>query len=256
MEKKEIGSQEEWFSNKRREIPHCEKSTVISSNHIIHFTEEFETLKLILKNGFRPALSVESPTYLKEHENLKEMYDFLGIKKDEINDINIPMTCYCDIPFKYSKKHRKKYGRYGIALTKSWAISNCISPVLYLKENTQTQKSLFGIIKTLNNAINFSKKENPFLANVKENLNQFLDFAKPYYNDKENEKYYDEREWRYVPKNFHEKEMYNPDTFLKFELKDIIQIIVTTSKEKGEINKLLQEQFGINSRRLIKIRNN
>jgi len=248
----EIENPEEFFLTKKREIPHSEKSTILSSSHVVHFTPKFETLKLILKTGFRPALSKESPVYQKEYEGLKVMYEFLGAKLTELENINIPMTCFCDIPLKYSNKHRKEFGKYGIALTKSWAISKYISPVLYLRENTQTHTSLFGIINTLNNAVEFSKEENPYFGYVKTNLAEFLDFVKPYYDDKENKKYYDEREWRYVPRKFDETQIDNPDTFLKFESKDIVQIIVTCSKEKREITKLLKEKFNLDSRKLVK----
>ena len=74
---------------------------------------------------------------------------------------------------------------------------------------------------------------------IKTNL---LAFCKPYcakYRDKdgkiskENRRFYDEREWRYVPYNFSEyvgKKQY--DAVLPFDIMDIAQIHVTNEKEK------------------------
>ena len=44
----------------RRQILHNEKSSIISSNHITHFTPHFSTLLKILKEGFRLSVYMAS----------------------------------------------------------------------------------------------------------------------------------------------------------------------------------------------------
>jgi len=59
-----------------------------------------------------------------------------------IDDVGIPMVCLCDIPLQNSYSQRKFFGMYGIALKKDWAISNWITPVIYVAENTKNNQTL------------------------------------------------------------------------------------------------------------------
>jgi hypothetical protein len=53
-----------------------------------------------------------------------------------------PMVCFCDIPLSRIDDHVGFYGSFGIGVTRRWAISNGLSPVLYLNNNSH-QKSAF-----------------------------------------------------------------------------------------------------------------
>lgn len=81
-----------------------------------------------------------------------------------------------------------------------------------------------------------------------------MDFVKPYFNFSDNRKYYDEREWRYIPDNFSEDDRENTEKYLKFQLNDIYQIIVTTADERRIVVKLLREIFNDGSKKIVKIR--
>ena len=244
-----------------RQIIHSEKNTVISTNHITHFTDKFSVILEILKNGFRPSFCDESQIYKKEYEELETMIRFIGSEPPTIEDVSVPMVCFCDIPLKYSFSQRKLYGKYGISLKKDWAMSKWITPVTYVAENTKNHALLFAIYSLIDQAIAFHRtdkcntEDNPPLINLQQELYKLRNFIKPYYNSLDNRKFYDEREWRYVPDNFYEEDHENIEKYLKFELRDIYQIIVTSSHEKKIVLRLLEESFQIVPKTTVKIRN-
>ncbi len=244
----------------RRQIVHIERNTIISSNHVTHFTPGFDTLLKIIEQGFRPSFCNESPVYLKEYEELMALTRFVKAELPNIEDVRIPMVCFCDIPIKLSFLQRKLFGMYGIALKKDWAISKWITPITYVAENTKNHSLLFSIYALAENAINFHRsdecntEDNPYLINLQNSIQKYMDFVKPYFNFSDNRKYYDEREWRYIPDNFSEDDRENTEKYLKFQLNDIYQIIVTTADERRIVVKLLREIFNDGSKKIVKIR--
>lgn len=104
----------------------------ISSNTLFHFSN-WENLLSILENGFYPRFRTEKITFLKN-------IPF---------DVAIPMVSFCDIPLSQIKNHVRRYGSYGIGLTKSWGIYNGMNPVLYLKHDSVLAKNLDNSLKSL-----------------------------------------------------------------------------------------------------------
>jgi len=159
-----------------RQIQHNEKSTIVSSNHLTHFTPHFSTLLKILEEGFRPSFCNESPIYRKEYKELSVLYRLVNVEIPDIEDVRVPMVCFSDIPLKFSGQQRKRYGWYGIALKKDWAISNWVPPVTYVAENTKNHSLLFSINALVNNAISFHRgdecrtEENLYLINLRESI--------------------------------------------------------------------------------------
>lgn len=95
------------------------------SQTLFHFTKDLETLKKILKNGFWPRYCLEDTRW---HEQL------------DAETVAFPMVCFCDIPLSKIHSHLNFYGKYGLGVTKEWAINNKINPILYLAgENTLSQ---------------------------------------------------------------------------------------------------------------------
>jgi hypothetical protein len=84
-------------------------------NHIFHYTKSLQSLTGILKNGFVPS-------YCLERINKELAY-------------YIPMVSFCNIPLSDVGDYIF-YGRYGIGLSLDWAMTNRISPVAYVHENT------------------------------------------------------------------------------------------------------------------------
>jgi hypothetical protein len=254
----EVENPEEIFD--RRQIAHIERSTIISSNHVTHFTPKFSTLLKIIDQGFRPSYCNESPVYLKEYEELEALTRLIHAELPNIENVRIPMVCFCDIPIKHSYSQKKLFGKYGIALKKDWAISKWITPVTYVAENTKNHSLLFSIYALVDNAIDFHRGDecrtevNPYLINLQNSIQRYMDYVKPYFNFKDNRKYYDEREWRYIPDNFLEEDRENTERYLKFNLNDIYQIIVTNAKERRIVVKLLKERFNDGSKNIVKIK--
>lgn len=158
----------------------------ISANSIFHFTPKEEYLTNILNIGFLPRYCLES--------------NFIMI--DDHKRWAIPMVCFCDIPLANIKDHVSKYGYYGIGMTKDWGIKNGLSPILYTTENSQLTKSLIHQRKII--VENIDKDEN--ISEMYDRALYSSFFIKEYegFQNKSDRheqpiRFYDEREWRYVP---------------------------------------------------------
>lgn len=162
----------------------------ISSNSIIHFTNSLDSIKGILKQNFNLK-------YCKEH------IKFSGKKA---TNLLVPMVSFCDIPMSEIKDHIDKYGSYGIGLTKNWARKNGLNPVLYIdKESSLNESLLNAITKFIIDADN-NPRELHELSDDENHLLDILRYVKNYQEDLvrksgtiPNYRFYDEREWRYVP---------------------------------------------------------
>jgi hypothetical protein len=143
----------------------------------------------ILTSGFYPHYCPEysfGPTHTKDAQT----------NQPPLNAA--PMVCFCDLPLSLISKHLDEYGQFGIGLTKKWGIKNGVTPVFYMHEQSQMFKPLSNVIwaardqkdSTLTNdimlLIAYTK---PFRGNAWREGKSRLDVH-----------FYDEREWRYVPK--------------------------------------------------------
>jgi hypothetical protein len=258
----------------------------ISTNNLFHFTPNITSLKSILKKGFYVRYSLE---------NYGDIFD-------KENEVLIPMVCFCDIPLSLVSDHTKTYGKFGIGLSKEWGINNKISPVIYTNENSIIANLFNKLHDHLNNYIdiddsqdmdnsktNFLSKLYELSANYKipviedltdqasdmtDAISHIVQNIKPYKGKimrnteyRDNIRFYDEREWRFLlPKNFftenkikgnYNKEFYtNPikkryanikiatHFRLTFEPKDVKFIIVEEDSQVPEILKFLDETFG------------
>ncbi|MFA6016213.1 MAG: abortive infection system antitoxin AbiGi family protein [Gallionellaceae bacterium] len=61
--------------------------------------------------------------------------------------ISYPMVCFCDIPLTRIDAHVKFYGSYGLGLTKQWAMSNKLSPVIYIPNDTRLSNALTRMLR-------------------------------------------------------------------------------------------------------------
>jgi len=221
----------------------------ISANTLFHFTISLKNLTGILINDFYPRYCLEDFSDFLEHEYR----------------IAIPMVCFCDIPLSQINNHVKYYGGYALGLNKEWGRQNKISPIIY-SYNGSFSAQYFNT--TLHYAQDFNT------VGIVDQINRLLQFVKPYEgklykNNTESAdliRFYDEREWRFVPeisvgKNGHaranltEKEYRDVeilrrangilanDTFsLSFEPKDIKYIIVN---KESEVHKMLKNVISI-----------
>jgi hypothetical protein len=158
----------------------------ISTNSIIHYTASLDNLKSILKVGF-------SIKYCSE-----ELY-IAGNRKSRAAH---PMICFCDIPLSQAYEFMGTYGNYGVGLSKEWAKKNGINPVLYLEKDS-------SIVKTIGDLLAERREDESNLSeDQKDKILRIKCFTKNYSGQlnrgktkQSNYKFYDEREWRFVPES-------------------------------------------------------
>lgn len=221
----------------------------LSSNSIIHFTNNKEALIGILTNNFNLSYCTES--IILDNKPLSYA---------------VPMVSFCDIPLSQVKEHITKYGAYGIGLTKEWAQKSKLNPVLYIEKNSNLSKSYRNIYFKY---VVDSGKNLYEIDDKQKSIIDILRYIKNYQNDlvrgKQTYKDYrfsDEREWRYVldyenenaqliyaMNEHYNKELANKslsECKLKFEPNDIKYIIIKSEKEIPEFLTVLKEAKGKN----------
>ena len=163
----------------------------ISSDTLFHFTER-DNLLGILENEFYPHFSLE-------HYQINETTSF---------KIGIPMVCFCDIPLSMTYTHMIHYGNYGIGMSKEWAKRNRLNPVIYLHSGSEATELFDNVLDSISRDITGVRKigiEIQSLIRQSDMLFKLFTYTKPFdgkinLEDKvEYRKFYDEREWRYVP---------------------------------------------------------
>lgn len=156
----------------------------ISANTLFHFTRDLDTLLKILRSRFYPRACYE-PAVIPDVLNFR---------------IAIPMVCFCDIPLSQISEHVGKYGKYAIGIKKSWAIEQGVTPVLYVHKNSVIPRAIASEMKEIRpSGKDFSEVQMKHLME----LMRPIMVMKPYesYDEKLHKeiRYYDEREWRYIP---------------------------------------------------------
>lgn len=220
----------------------------LSSNSLIHFTRNKNSLIGILRDNFRIF-------YCLEHVYCKSG-TFRGA---------VPMVSFCDIPLSEIKNHIDKYGCYGLGLKKSWAAKKGMNPVLYIEKESMIGHEFRNTAKKLL----LGKYDNTISEEGLTIINLFR-YMKNYEhelirNDKiyPNYRFSDEREWRYVPpkedaeiivleKLFSSQEQKNQansrleNIRLEFTPDDITYIIINEETEIAEFIEVLRSAKGKN----------
>ncbi len=151
------------------------------SHTLFHFTKNIEVIKNILTDGFWPRYCLEDSSWYN------------------IEYLAFPMVCFCDIPLSRINDHVEFYGEYGIGLSKEWALKNSLNPVSYLSNSTNYGQSINRLFE--NHAT-----DKGYYKDSARDLNAILSHIKPLEGkmliaDGHLEKeFYQENEWRYVPK--------------------------------------------------------
>ena len=199
--------------------------STLSANTLFHFTKSKDNLIDILKSNFRPSYCTEK-TYFT----------------DKYSTWNIPMVCFCDIPLSQIKEHTSWYGEYAIGITKKWAIQHNVNPLQYINDNIE----LVNIIKeNFKFLLDLRDKENCINSNIQPyitNLFYQCAYIKPYegeqYNHKQQQtktkRFYDEREWRYIP------------SIDKFPEPNSMFCFGNDSSIKGGFNSYITDELGLN----------
>jgi hypothetical protein len=169
------------------------------------------------------------------------------------------MVCFCDIPLSEIKDHMSKYGNYGLGMTKEWGLRNRLNPVLYLEKNSLLTKSF------ILSQVRLTQPSHEDELGATKALLDIFRYVKNYegYRGKPtpNYRFYDEREWRYVPPYTSDFPMLlyalrpDPDAKaaadakladirLKFESEDIRYIIINDDTEISEFVNHLNDVKG------------
>lgn len=225
------------------------------SETLFHFTKSSDALKSILKNGFWPRYSLED-------------FDWYNA---QIGQISYPMVCFCDIPLSRLDDHVGFYGEYGIGMTKQWARTNGLNPVIYLSHPTTVSAALSRLFNSNPHASGGYYKESG------EDINSIISFIKPVEGNilvgsaPTKKEFYQENEWRYVPKDaairpwITKEEHLNPlmlnssnetaknNQVLQITPKDIKYIFVKSDVEIPNIVDFMQSDLGNYSANDLKI---
>ncbi len=188
------------------------------SHTLFHFTQTKETLKLMFKNGFWPRYCLE---------------DIRWVNQDDADYMAFPMVCFCDIPLSRISEHVGFYGYYGLGMTKEWANANGLNPILYLASDN----NLMAETRALNyHAHRCSEKEE--ISAAKDTMRYLYMHIKPSDGNMivdgqpVEKEFYQESEWRYVPKNG-SIEAYL--TKAKFDDQDQLQAANVATKEHASL---------------------
>ena len=101
----------------------------ISAQSLYHYTPKFDNMIGIIQKGFKYNIIVEELPLTTYTQSFFSRFDKYGVIKYQQQ---IPIVCFCDIPFNLIDEHRNQYGKYCIGLSKEWAIDNGITPVRYI----------------------------------------------------------------------------------------------------------------------------
>jgi hypothetical protein len=223
-----------------------------SSNYLFHYTNEMDHLVSIMNDYFKPFFCVES-------------IEFLGFPKSIINEMVCPVVCFCDLPLSRQKEHKSKFGDYGIAMKKEWGKEKLLTPVVYSHPRSMTAVSL-RILIDMANLLQEKLTEEEF-GKFRNAVSILIMYHKAYegkqyikkdkmFADKTT-RFYDEREWRYLPLEVDglkwnlditehqnddalpkENEIIQRNNKLKFNLNDIEFLFL---KEESEIEPFLSQ---------------
>ena len=164
-----------------------------SANELFHFTKKYDSIKSIMIDKFKPFYCVEDFSYMYEEKRNQTLA--------------YPMVCFCDIPFKRIAVHKCNYGYYGIGLTKRWEGVVNLNIVNYsFIESTKSASYRILIDYYLEKCDGLN---DDLTQGIKNALSILLMTTKPYEGrtfDKDkgkwserNIRFYNEREWRYLP---------------------------------------------------------
>ncbi|MFL9976054.1 abortive infection system antitoxin AbiGi family protein [Paraburkholderia graminis] len=213
------------------------------SNTLFHFTKSQETLKLILQGGFWPRYCLEDVSWI-------------GYAHDYIA---YPMVCFCDIPLSRIAEHVDFYGEFGIGLTRQWAEANGLNPVLYVAGENNVTSTFRALNKNSNKHEKDEDKESAkismryLLAHSKPTAGKMVIDGQPV-----DKLFYQESEWRYVPKNNkiraylqrstfddmdrieHSNQLTKEQCMLEFGPKDVRYIFVKSDTDIPDIINFIQ----------------
>ncbi|MCK6655564.1 abortive infection system antitoxin AbiGi family protein [Enterobacter asburiae] len=184
-----------------------ESTKSLHPSTLFHFTKKADVFFQILSEmKFKPSLA-------------REMLQGKGIGGRR--NFAVPMVSFCDIRVTHLDEHTRKYGEFGLGLTKEWAERNNLHPVLYMSKESDLFSLYNKRIRTLKNKLvplwnsrkSLNKLEQRKFERLKSEYSDLYNLLRYMKNYKgrliqdgqlknENFIFADEKEWRYVPEPF------------------------------------------------------
>jgi len=186
-----------------------------SGNCVYHYTGKFEHLLNILSDGFKIS-------YCKE----------TIITDGYPRTYAIPIISFCDLPLSQVKDHMTKYGEYAIGLTMDWAVQYGLNPVVYLEQRSILNRSLMAVLNFMHEDWHEIMEEEAFSKWYETTYKGTISIIKSMKNFEgpltrngktENYKFYDEREWRYIPTIAEIHNAKYPDIFWEDEFANLME---------------------------------
>lgn len=222
-------------------------------NILFHFTNSAGLKGIISERRFRLA-------YARERiENASQTRIF-----------GVPQVSFCDLRLSELPLHMRKYGKFGIGLTKKWALRSALNPVAYVNKSSEFTNNLLGGIDSLFKHLDTlddyddSKELNAAYMKIFNVIRHIKNYEGELFRNNTNKGFYrfaDEREWRHVPPLqsilFPVEPEIRIDTAekkkalvenalplaLSYEVEDISYIIVPAEKNIQPIKRLIQNCF-------------
>lgn len=147
----------------------------------------------------------------------------------------VPMVSFSDLRLSELKDNIGTYGKYGIGLTKDWAIKCGLNPVMYASQNSYFTENFingvenyFNLVMKINDDTGrYEKAYNNTINTLRYIKNYKADLIRPGKKTVKDYVFANEREWRYVPKI--------SENILSFVNIDKIQ----TNEQKTDLNSKL-----------------
>jgi hypothetical protein len=158
-------------------------------NILFHFTKK-QSLYSILNATFKVS-------YARER--------ILG--GDQLKEFAVPMVSFSDLRLSELKNNIGTYGKFGIGLTKDWAIINGLNPVMYASQNSLFTENFINGIADFFRLVSSSSDTSGRYETAYNNTINTLRYIKNYQGDLirppkktvPNYVFANEREWRFVP---------------------------------------------------------
>ncbi len=203
------------------------------SDCLFHFTGRDKTpeeccgiLLSIIRNG------------LKFNCNDKESLEYIETLPEEFRiKFVTPIICLTEIPLGYIYPQMQNYGRFGIGLSKEWALKNHAQPVIYLDRT----------------CLGFGEGLRILLKDIKDKtkVQNALGYIVPFFREFE---FHEEREWRFIEalsgseiKDRESNSRTHAGKYLNFERADIKYIIVPEqylNNVRDKIEDIFFEKYG------------
>lgn len=130
--------------------------------------------------------------------------------KTQSRSYGVPVVSFCDLRLSEVRHHILSYGNFGIGLSKNWGSANGLSPVAYISQDGEFIDPYLNALSSLFNlwnAPNLTASQQQSLTTAYNDVMRTLEYAKNYEGTlnrigkktKNNFRFADEREWRYVP---------------------------------------------------------